>query len=487
MSRMSCRQIALLAAVALSGWSAAGVDPAVLDTIALEGRDRSQVVSILESLTRKNGPRLTGSPGLERASKWVMSRFRSWGLENVHLEKWGEIPVGFDRGPRQSAKMLMPYPKDLVFTTNCWTVGTSGPVRGVAVLEPTTQEEFDKVKGQLKGAWLIMRTQVGMRGPILKELKPFDLAADQAGIAGRVYGTGGPYVWTHGFWGEYSDENRPKTPMVVVRKQDYDSFVYNLERSRPVVLEFDIENRFIRRPFELANVIGEIRGTEKPDEVVVVSGHLDSWNGPGSEGTCDNGTGSAVTIEAARILTTLGLKPKRTIRFVLWTGEEQGLHGSRFHVEARRKDGTLDKISAMLNEDAGTAYHGGINALESMRTFFQPGIDAMNKAFPDLPMEFRTVEQLSMGGSDHNSFLAAGVPGFQWMKKGEASYLHVWHTQNDRFEEGKASYLVQMATNTAAAAYAIAMADGLMPRITAGQGRSRGSRGAVGDDHDHDH
>src|SRR6185295_14009000 len=142
------------------------------------------------------------------------------------------------------------------------------------------------------------------------------------------------------------------TVRVTIRKQDMDAVQKVMDEGKEPILEFDMDNKLIPGPRPCNNVVAEIPGTEKPDEVVIVSGHLDSWDGPGSEGAQDNGTGTMVALEAARILNKVGAKPKRTIRFILWTGEEQGLFGSRWYVTAHKDD--LAKISCVFIDDGGT-------------------------------------------------------------------------------------------------------------------------------------
>lgn len=504
------RRLALFASVlVLSPAWAAEKEEDVVARILDEGKNRNQVMRHLTHLTQKIGPRLTGSPQLQRACEWTAAKFREYGLQNVHLEQWGEIPVGFERGQRQHAMMVSPVARKLTFTTPAWTPGTKGKVRGPAVLEPRTMAEFERVKSRLKGAWVIARPGPatpggrGFRGgppPTLtdeqraaaEERAKVQTEISKAGIAGRVNGSGNDRVTTGGSFRNLEWGKLPTEVRITVTKPDHDAIVEQLDLYRPVELEFDIENRFIKGPVPVYNVIADIPGTERPDEMVIISGHLDSWNGPGSQGSMDNGTGTMAALEAARILMATGAKPKRTIRFIMWTGEEQGLLGSRAYVEKHKAN--LDKISAVFVDDGGTNYQGGVACVEQMAPMLREAMSPVMAAFPDLPQTVDVGPAMPRGGgSDHASFNAVGVPGFFWHEKGRADYGFVWHTQNDRLEYAIPEYLVQSSTNSAVVAFKLANADTLLPRVTAAQQAlaeqlaRAPSIGGMFDDHDHDH
>jgi carboxypeptidase Q len=461
----SSRLSILVALAAIAAAAPAQGDPKILDRIADEGKNRNQVMKTLWHLTKNIGPRLTGSPQLHRSQFWAMSEFKRYGLTNVHLDYWGDVSVGFYRGPRQVARMVSPEQIDFDFTTLNWMPGTSGMVRGHAVRNPKDMEEFAKIRPSLRGAWVIMDSAAGMRGATLRE-DDLKKAVDGAGIAGRIFGTADDRVHSSGSWRGKTFQDRPKDIIVFISKPGFDKITGNLDAGRKVELEFDIENRWVEGPIPQYNVVADIVGTEKPDEYVIVGGHLDSWNSPGSEGACDNGTGTVVAMEAARILMATGARPKRTIRFILWTGEEQGLLGSRGYVE-KHKD-KLHRISAKLNDDGGTNYQGGYQGIESMRPMMERAFAKTNQTFPDMQVEFVTLPRMPLqGSSDHAPFNQAGVPGFFTIEKGRANYGRVWHTQYDRYEEAIPEYLVQSSTNHAIVAYNLAMADTLLPRETA--------------------
>ncbi|MFY9234457.1 MAG: M20/M25/M40 family metallo-hydrolase [Fimbriimonadaceae bacterium] len=461
------RLLSLVALASLCALSSAQADPATVSRIVDEGKNRNQVMKHLWYLTQNIGPRLTASPQLQKACEWTAMKFREYGLKNVRLEQWGEWPVGFERGKRQSVKMVAPYEKAFVFTTASWTPGTKGPVRAKAVLEPRTLAELEASRKNLRGAWMVStRQQGGGRGappPTLSE-EDTKVAEELAKIpiAGRVSASRNDLVITGGRW-NFKWEDRPKEIRIVLRKTDMDTLLYQFERGRQPVLEVDIEQRMIKGPVPNYNVIADIPGTEKPDEMVIVSGHLDSWDGPGSQGTLDDGTGTMVALETARILMAAGAKPKRTIRFIMWTGEEQGLIGSRRYVEMHKDE--LSKISAVFVDDGGTNYQGGVTVTKEMEPMMREALAPAMAAFPDLPMEIKIAVRIPRGGgSDHASFNAVGVPGFFWFETGRSDYNYAHHTQHDKYELAIPEYLVQSSTNSAAASYIIASAATLLPR-----------------------
>ncbi|MFN8219380.1 MAG: M20/M25/M40 family metallo-hydrolase [Fimbriimonadales bacterium] len=435
-------------------------DPAVNQRIIDIGKNQNQVMNYLDHVTHKIGPRLTGSPNLQKAMDWAMAEFKKSGCTNVHLEEWGQWPVGFQRGKRQAGRMVSPWKLDFEFSSPSWTPGTDGPLRGPAVLAPATMDEFNAMKDKLKGAWVVVAGGGGGgRNAAPSEL---DNAINGAGILGRVSGARSDITLTGGSY-RIEWDKLPTLRRVTIRKEDMDSVMAALQTNRPCELEFDMEQKFIKGPVKNCNVVAEIKGTEKPDEVVIVSGHLDSWDGPGSQGALDNGTGISVALEAARILGKAGAKPKRTIRFILWTGEEQGLFGSNFYVKAHANE--LDKISAVFVDDGGTNYEGGLTCTEDMAPMLREAQAPMTGVFPTMPFEIRIVPRIPRGGgSDHAPFNAAGVPGFFWFETGNSNYTWVHHTQNDRYEYAIPEYLIQSATNSAIMSYNLACAATLLPR-----------------------
>jgi hypothetical protein len=226
-------------------------------------------------------------------------------------------------------------------------------------------------------------------------------------------------------------------------------------------------------------VIAEIPGKEQPDEVVIVSAHLDSWHQ--AQGCTDNGTGTATTLEAARILRAVGVEPKRTIRFCLWGGEEQGLLGSRAYVQKHRTE--MPKVSAVFNHDTGTNWAQSLAVTEPMHAQLAPVFEHVTRMLtpPDADwaeavFHLRVVPRVvGGGGSDHASFLAAGVPGLDWGLKGRSDYFrHTWHTQWDTYEVAIEEYQRHTATVVALAALGTANLDRLLDRENVGGGRGPG-------------
>lgn len=488
-------RIYALALLPLASAAFAQGDPSMIEKIVKEGRDKSKTYTILNELCDTFGPRLTGSPQLYKAQEWAVKKFKSYGLTNVHMEQWGEVPVGFYRGSRQVVKMTKPWKSDFVFTTPAWTPGTKGKIKITPILQPQTMEEFEAVKDKLPGSWMVMTRSAGLRGPSGNASEVEKAMADIK-LAGRIYGAPDERVHTGGRFTGLTMETLPEAADVRIRKSDYTTLVTALKAKRDTELELDIENHFVKGPVPQYNVIAELKGSEKPDEIVIICGHFDSWDGPGSKGANDNGTGSSVTIEAARILTQAGAKPKRTIRFILWSGEEQGLLGSRAYVEKHKDE--MPKISAVFNDDGGTNYQGGYICIENMKDMLETAVAPSRTAFPELPIEIRVQKEFAVSGSsDHAPFAWAGVPGFFTIEAGKADYGFVWHTQNDRPENSISEYLTQSSTNAALVAFNIAAADQLMPRVparsTGTQGRPAGGTRIYHDpsehrhDDDHDH
>jgi len=492
----------LLTLAATAAPTLAQGDPEVIARIIDEGKNRSQVWQTLTYISQEIGPRLTGSAGLERANVWTRDQFTSYGLTNSHMQRWGDIPVRFDRGPCK-AKMVAPIEREFEFTTPAWSAGTEGPVRGKVVKMPTTIEELEASREQLKGAWVLSKSlQRGRRGQNAEEQdaqrearEAIDKAIAEIGILGMITAGSRDEVTTGGVrgWRELTLDTLPKDLNISVRRADYDVMNSRLSDGETVEVEVDLKHYFTAGPIPVYNTVAEIRGTEKPDEVVIVSAHLDSWNGPGSQGTQDNGTGSSVTLETARILMAAGAKPKRTIRFCLWSGEEQGLLGSRGYVESLSAE-ELAKISACFVDDGGTYYQGGLECVAEMLPMLEAATAPLAAAFPELPIKHQVGERMPRGGSsDHASFNQKGVPGFFWIEKNRPGlegkgYNFSWHTQKDTLEYAIEEYLVQSATCSAVTAYNLAMADTMLPRYVAppdaageGEGRPRPRReGAEG-------
>ncbi|MBX3388478.1 MAG: M20/M25/M40 family metallo-hydrolase [Phycisphaeraceae bacterium] len=523
-------------------------DDSMTMSILKEGALNSQVMNNLRAIAVERGPRLTGSENLRRAQDWASKSFRDWGLTNVHLEQWGTVGVGFDRGPSSGtiylarpmrpetrpgvntrdaadtpardaapdAQKEAPKPepriewnkaREVELTALSWSVGTNGTVRGPVIREPKTDAEFEAVKGELKGAWILVQAPpaLGMRGirsmmsarydmrkearkkvaegkPI-SELPVAERLAFEP-IAGYISSSRDERVWTGAVpgWRDLTNADRDGADddqvHVQVRLSDYDFLNSRLADGEKVEVEFNLEHHFKSGPVPVHNVIAEIKGSKFPDEYVIISAHLDSWDGPGSQGATDNGTGSAVTLEAARILKAVNARPLRTIRFILWAGEEQGLLGSKGYIESHKDE--LSGISAVFVDDGGTGYQAGVQAATGQVEMLAAASAPMNNVFFSrfdkkfLNVDIKNTGEMmkSHGGSDHASFNQAGVPGFFWEEGGRADYGFGWHTQNDKIELAIEEYLIQSATNSAVVAYRLGCAPTLLPRAkvdTAGE------------------
>jgi carboxypeptidase Q len=422
-------------AVALLFLASAGLraqaPPDVVEKIKSEGSvEKSRVMDHLSHLCLKIGPRLTGSQRLIQAAEWAADTFRGFGL-TTRLDQWDEIAVGFDRGTHSGfaffsegdneseSRPARTQGRRLNFNTNSWTAGTNGLQTGPAVIVPDDAAALPSIKDAAKGAWLF-------RVPGSVGRKALTEFAQEAGALGVVAG-GGDLLLTGGDLRTKWD-NLPKLPSIQLWDTDYKFLIEKLKANVAVTLSFDVQNYFRKGPVPVYNVIAELKGTEKPDELVIVGGHLDSWDG--AQGTTDNGTGTATTIEAARILTAVGAKPRRTIRFMLWSGEEQGLLGSNSYIKRHPEEN--ERISAVLVHDGGTNYVSGIPATAAMKADFEAVFAPVFALNPEFPFKVREVGRLPQGiGSDHDSYVRIGVPGFFWSQSGRANYTYTHHTQHD--------------------------------------------------------
>jgi hypothetical protein len=322
----------LVLSICAASLATAAQDDAIERIIAAGSKD-NQVMEDLDWLTDRIGPRLTSSENLQIAVEWARDRFKEEGLE-ARIEEWGEFPVGFNRGP-WLGKVIAPTTQPLEFGTPAWSAGTHGAVRGPALLAPRNQQQLDEVRSKLRGAWILI-SDAGIPGrgqellgptsrPNADFQKKLQAAYDEEQIAGTIRPTRTDLVVTSGNY-RISWDKLPTTPQINLVRKQFDQILSWLRDGQPVQLEFDIRNHFRKGPIKLYNVVADIPGTEHPDEYVICGGHIDSWDG--ATGATDNGTGCATALEAARILVKSGVKPRRTIRFMLWSGEEQGLLGS---------------------------------------------------------------------------------------------------------------------------------------------------------------
>jgi carboxypeptidase Q len=450
--------------------------------VELVKADKEQLKNDLTYLTTQIGPRLTGSPQLDQASHWAEEQFKMLGLTNVHLESW-TIANGWKRGPA-TGRVVWPATHELTLATAGWSAATTGTVRGDVIgLDAEKPEDLEKYKGKLGGKIVLLGRPHDLEPPMNPMLtpwregtiplmmpsdkKPIDWTAARrmrieamrlmneeksvALIVGseKMYGL----LNMSSFSRDYASSGIPTAFSV---REDYLQLWRMLDAGTPPQVEVNLQGTLTGTPVTVYNTVAEIAGTEKPDEVVILGAHLDSWDL--GTGATDNGTGSMAVLEAARALQKSGLKPKRTIRFVLFTGEEQGLNGSKEYVKKHREE--LSKISGVLVHDTGTGkvltvgLMGNYNARETVDRVVFPLAETAGLMEPSLRTE---------GGSDHVPFDDAGVPGF-WCVQDPADYDKTHHSQADTLDRVKWDELTQGAEVLAVFGYNTAQLPDLLPR-----------------------
>jgi carboxypeptidase Q len=469
-----------------------------------EIHDRSEIMVNLAHLSDRIGPRVTTSPALETANRWALDKMKSYGLTNARLEAW-EAPIGWTRGTCQIA-LLAPIVKPITGCSAGWSPGTEGPVSGPVVLfEVKTRDDLAQYRGKLKGAILlrgkpmkvapVTDTNYGrerrpaVNAPPPKEAKPneppkppteqetkeFEALQNelrdffvQEGVAAVLRDSGKPHglLITTGGFKDGADRVTAKNtvPTVFITHEDY-AQLYRIITDQKAVpqLQVNVTNRFSDGPVTCYNTVGEITGSDRSDEIVILGAHLDSWDL--ASGTTDNGTGSSVILEAARALAAqarAGHRPRRTIRFVLFTGEEQGLHGSKAYVKAHTDE--LPKISAVIVHDTGTGKVLNLNLMgrAAVQTVLEPELVSLKG------IGFEGLNTNSSGGTDHLPFEKVGVPGFPCRQDWD-EYRFTHHTQSDTFDKAKPENLVQGAQVLAVTALRIANLPALLPRDQAKQ------------------
>ena len=450
--------------------------------ILSEIREHSEAMQNLEYLSDRIGPRLTGSPQLKQANEWTAEMFRKYGLTNVHLEPW-TIARSWTRGTAH-ARIISPTEHPLTIASMGWSPSTQGTVRGpVVYVRAEKKEDFEKYRGKLKGAVVIFREPASLSPPkpedpyeeLVQPLQapspskgqpavplPFARFMELArmrneffkseGVAAVLRDSGKPHGLLNMFGGSEFDIG--PIPDALVTGEGY-RMIFRMLKHGPVEVEIEITNSFSDKPVEVYNTVADLRGSEKPDEIVMLGGHLDSWDL--GTGTTDDGTGTMAVLEAARTLAKLDLKPKRTIRFVLFTGEEQGLVGSKEYVKAHAND--LEKVSGILVHDTGT---GRVLAL-GLHDNYQDRriVDQVIAPLRELKLLEPTMRRSF--GTDHASFNDAGVPGFYCVQDA-AEYGKTHHSQSDTFDKAWKDELNQGAQVLAAWAYNTAQLPEMLPR-----------------------
>lgn len=467
-----------------------------------EGLQRSKVMEIESYLTDVYGPRLTGSPNMKEAAEWAQRTMKEWGLTNVHLESWP-----FGRGWQNQmvfAMAMTPRAYPLIAYPKAWTPGTNGRVTGEAVIALINEEkDFATFRGKLRGKFVLgmaMRdVPAHFEAPARRytdaELGDLSKQPDAAGRGGRG-GRGGNFEAAQEFsrkktqfWidegiaallsvsqgdggtlfvqggGSRDPKGPPSPPDVVIAVEQYGRIVRTIEKKIPVTLSMEIDNKFYDTDLNSFNIVGELPGTDKADEVVMIGGHFDSWHT--GTGATDNAAGSAIMMEAMRILKTTGVKLRRTVRIGLWGGEEEGLLGSKEYVKAHYGDpATMQlkpehaKLAGYFNVDNGTGLIRGVylQGNEAVAPIFQQWMEP----FKNLGMTTLTIR--NTGGTDHLSYDAVGLPGFQFIQDSVEYNSRTHHSNMDVYERVQANDMMRNAVIVASFVLNAANRDEKLPR-----------------------
>jgi carboxypeptidase Q len=486
-------------------------DSGINEMIRGEEVEHSQIMRTLHYLSDLYGPRLTGSPNLRAAEEWAVKQMKDWELDNAHLEPWTFGHPGWVN-ERASGFIVSPVKDSLTFKVLAWTPGTKGAVQAEAyqVIPPEkpTQEQLkayfdgikDKVAGKivLAGRHIMVPVNLNQPKPRLDDedlrqnfdpdAKPTAATAaappkatgltssqisDQldgflleSGALVRINDAGRPHGQIRAFNNPAYDVDKA-LPTVVLRNEDYGRISRLLADGQAVSLEFNIQNRLFPEGATEHNVIGEVPGSDKTDEVVMLGAHLDSWHS--ATGATDNAIGCAMMMEAIRLLKSAGVRPRRTIRVALWSGEEEGLLGSQAYI--KEHFGSFEhpkpdffKLDCYINIDTGTGRARGMwvfgpsGAAATLREAIGPfaylGVDGVG-----------SYNSRELSGSDHTSFNYAGLTSVRVVQD-QIEYGDTWHTNMDTYEriiEGDAK---KSAIVIAAAVYQLAMRDALLPRFS---------------------
>jgi hypothetical protein len=528
----------------------AAEDPVVRKIIELGAKD-NQVMTWNDYASNRFGGRETGTNSYNDATAWAVWQFRQFGL-TAELEEVGELPVGFNRGP-WFGKMLKPAEKPLRFGTPSFTAGTKGIQRGpVAILkadpfsvpgraqggQPVPKENVEKKraavqaamaeinanKAAFKGAWVLIPgassgfARDGRRGSKLPDGSPEYLDAEMmpaltkalvdAGALGTIQSatppspaqpennSEPPLSILDGFVASW--DTLPVLPDIKLLNTQYNEIKALVEKKEPVVLEFDIRNHFKMGPVKYHNVVATLRGTTYPDECVVIGGHFDAFTG--GTGGVDDGSGFAPGMEAIRLIAAAGAKPKRSIVFIAFAAEEQGLVGSQAWLKKHPE--LHGKVVMMINRDGSPSAITGATVPETWYTDFQAITAPLVKLNPRWPFTLvRGVPRAhatSPGGTDSSSFEMQSIPTLSFMTSGARTgpdgkeipsypYSYAWHTLNDLYSElvPYTEHQQHSALVTAVVAYGVAnldkpltrdgvyLPDGIFADITIGSGETQ--------------
>jgi carboxypeptidase Q len=486
------------------------IDPKILAKIREEGLQKSKVMEHAFYLTDVSGPRLQNSPGWKRAAQWAKTKFEEWGLDKPELETFGEFGKGWELEKSYLA-MTAPYYKPLLAVPKAWCAGTEGAkqVEILFIAEGDTNA-MENLKGKLKDKIILLgRTEVikqsfkadasrysdeelakiaanskntienknsdSIRKALIQTMRRRSFVSSKmrenakkegalAILSMSANGKDGTVFVSGAGFGSQKTSNAPELLDLMLTAEDYLMLCRLATASIAVKMEIDVRTKFYTDDTQGYNVLAEIKGTDKTlkDEVVMIGGHLDSWHA--ASGATDNAAGSAVMIEAMRILKTLNIKPRRTVRIGLWGGEEQGLFGSAGYVKKHFKDSINAKnhenFSTYFNLDNGTGKIRGVYLQENEAA--GPVFEQWLSTFKDLGVT--TIGKGNTGGTDHLSFNSAGLPGFQFIQDPIEYDTRTHHTNMDAYDHLIAEDLKQAATVIASCVYQAAMQDEKMPR-----------------------
>lgn len=508
------KRILLSIAVAFATLASLQAQDKVVQKILEIGKTDNRTMYYDDYLSSRIGGRVVGSHNLEDAEKWVAKQFKSMGLE-VMVQEVGEINVGFSRDYWTGRVISNGLNEVLDFGTPSYTAGTHGVERGIVVMEPTTQREFESIKGKLKGAWVLIGgksngmaidwSEAGNQKRAEQRAKneeiqrqnaeiarynrehpeapkatlqpetisvPFYKEMVEAGILGIIQAGDAPMQIHYDRANCYNItmDNLPNVCDIKLNAHQYDAIAQKVKDRETVELEFDIRNHFFEGPVKYHNIIGILKGSKYPDEYVLMGGHLDAYDS--ATGSVDDANGVALTLEAARMLTTAGAKPKRSIMFCVWTGEEYGLLGSKFFVE--NKTVPLNKISNYFNRDGGPLASTGITVPEAMYNDFVKITEPLKNFDPEMPFTLSKREgaprprPTTAGGSDHAYFAMNGVPTLSFSENDYKGYgfvyRDIWHTKTDILNAVYPDYMDYSTVITAVTVYGVANLDHLLSR-----------------------
>lgn len=485
----------------------------VVERIISIGMSDNRTMEHLDVLSNRIGGRLVGSNAYDNAAEWAAGKFREWGME-VIMDEAGAVPVGFNRGP-WFGQLLAVEGMHLHFATPSYTSGTKGAQRGHVLIEPRTQAEFDRMKGRLKGAWVLIsgesrgwpvdfseeadrrRDSVKLvnaeiekkNNQIRREFwrnRTIDLRRDllpyaeepaifyremvEAGILGIIQSAPVPITALYDRKNimNMTFENLPSVPDIKLNEHQYRRIEQMVKERQDVILEFDIRNHFRPGPVKYHNVIGVIPGSEFPDEYVIMGAHLDAYDV--ATGGVDDGSGVTPVMEAARLIMEAGGKPRRTILVMLFAAEEFGLLGSQSWVD--RNPDKLDKISNMFNRDSGPLVPTGIAVTDAMRADMEKVCKPLNNINPEFPFKVTTRNPATRPhvarGNDSGPFAVKGVPAMTFTladpKGYDFDYMEIWHTERDLYNKSIPDYQEHTSVVLAITVLGVANLDSLLSR-----------------------